>query len=101
MTDHWEENVDRRLEKLHDQVVAGQADNVSDEQQQPSELTGARQLFELIEFQDSDHGETILGIETRLAESQWPRVQLRNANARYNLFLHNAERYYSRGRAHQ
>lgn len=43
-------------------------------------------LFDLIEFQDSQHGETILGIEAKLAEVQWPRVKLRNANARYNLF---------------
>jgi predicted metalloendopeptidase len=44
-------------------------------------------IFELLEFQDSQHGETILGIETRLAEAQWPRVKLRDANARYNLYL--------------
>ena len=44
------------------------------------------QLFELIEFQDSDQGEMILGIESQLAKSQWPRVKLRNANARYNLY---------------
>ncbi len=43
-------------------------------------------LFELIEFQDTQHGESILEIETKLADAQWPRVKLRNPNARYNLF---------------
>ena len=43
-------------------------------------------IFELIEFQDNEHGEMVLGIEKKLAEAQWPRVRLRQANERYNLF---------------
>jgi len=43
-------------------------------------------LFELIEFQDGDKGDLILGMESKIAGFQWPRVKLRDANARYNLF---------------
>ncbi|MGI9516264.1 MAG: M13 family metallopeptidase [Pirellulaceae bacterium] len=43
-------------------------------------------LFELAEFQDAERGNDILDLESRLAEVQWTRTQLRDANARYNLF---------------
>ncbi len=44
------------------------------------------QLFELAEFQDAERGNDILDLESRLAEVQWTRTKLRDANARYNLF---------------
>ncbi len=43
-------------------------------------------LFELIDYQDNQQGEMVLALEAKLAEAQWPRVKLRNANARYNLY---------------
>lgn len=42
-------------------------------------------LFELANLENAP-GQQILELETRLAEAQWSRVQLRDANARYNKY---------------
>ncbi len=49
-------------------------------------VTYVNRLFELIESQGGDQGEMILALESKLAEVHWPRVKIRDANARYNLF---------------
>jgi putative endopeptidase len=44
-------------------------------------------VFTLAKLPDAkDAAAEILKLETRLAESQWPRTELRDANKRYNLF---------------
>ena len=46
-----------------------------------------RRLFELARIADGDQAaEAILKIETRLAEAQWTRTHLRDANKRYNKY---------------
>ncbi len=43
-------------------------------------------LFELAGLESKNPGETILALETRIAEAQWPRVEMRDAEKTYNKF---------------
>lgn len=43
-------------------------------------------LFELAELEATQPGQQVLDLETKLAEVQWARVKLRDANARYNKY---------------
>ncbi len=43
-------------------------------------------LFELAGIRTDQPGETVLALEARLAEAQWPRVELRDAEKTYNKF---------------
>lgn len=43
-------------------------------------------LFQLADIPAENPGKTVLDLETKLAEAQWSRVQLRDANARYNKY---------------
>ncbi len=44
------------------------------------------QVLELIQSDDSSRADEIIALEKRLAEAQWSRVELRDAEKRYNLF---------------
>ncbi len=43
-------------------------------------------LANLIQTDDADYATELLALETRIAEAQWPREELRDADKRYNLF---------------